>query len=84
MLVRYLSTDIHYSLAKGKAAYDLYLTEGLRFERRTFHSLFATKDQKEGEKHMFYPKLKEPRAHHRAVKGMSAFAEKRKANFTHS
>jgi len=45
------------------AAYELTLAEGLRFERRIFHGLFATNDQKEG---------------------MSAFAEKRKANFTHS
>ncbi|KAF9028991.1 ClpP/crotonase [Hymenopellis radicata] len=30
------------------AAFDLTLSEGLRFERRTFHGLFATKDQKEG------------------------------------
>ncbi|KAF9017532.1 ClpP/crotonase [Hymenopellis radicata] len=30
------------------AAYELTLAEGLRFERRTFHGLFATKDQKEG------------------------------------
>lgn len=30
------------------AAYDLSLSEGLRFERRLFHGLFATKDQKEG------------------------------------
>ncbi|KAJ3928689.1 MAG: ClpP/crotonase-like domain-containing protein [Lentinula lateritia] len=44
------------------AAYELTLAEGLRFERRTFHGLFATKDQKEG---------------------MTAFVDKRKANFTH-
>ncbi len=43
------------------ASYEHTLQEGLRFERRLFQSLFATKDQKEG---------------------MSAFAEKRKANFT--
>ncbi len=36
------------------------LAEGLRFERRLFHSLFATEDQKEG---------------------MSAFLEKRTAQF---
>ena len=30
------------------AAYELNLEEGLRFERRTFHALFATEDQKEG------------------------------------
>ncbi|KAJ7594653.1 enoyl-CoA hydratase [Mycena floridula] len=30
------------------AAYELNLAEGLRLERRTFHALFATKDQKEG------------------------------------
>ncbi len=29
-------------------AYELSLTEGLLFERRLFHSLFATEDQKEG------------------------------------
>jgi len=45
------------------ASYELSLTEGLRFERTIFYSMFATKDQKEG---------------------MSAFAEKRKPNFTNS
>lgn len=29
-------------------SYELTLSEGLRFERRSFHSLFATEDQKEG------------------------------------
>jgi len=29
-------------------AYETTLAEGLRFERRLFHSLFATDDQKEG------------------------------------
>jgi enoyl-CoA hydratase len=29
-------------------AYETTLTEGLRFERRMFHALFATEDQKEG------------------------------------
>ncbi|MCW0235611.1 MAG: enoyl-CoA hydratase [Ferrovibrio sp.] len=43
-------------------AYETTLTEGIRFERRVFHSTFATEDQKEG---------------------MSAFAEKRKADFRH-
>ena len=41
-------------------AYEVPLAEGLLFERRMFHSLFATEDQKEG---------------------MSAFAEKREAQF---
>jgi enoyl-CoA hydratase len=41
-------------------AYEVTLAEGVLFERRVFHSLFATEDQKEG---------------------MSAFAEKRKAQF---
>ncbi|KAI0800027.1 enoyl-CoA hydratase [Fomes fomentarius] len=45
------------------AAYEHTLQEGLRYERRLFHSLFATKDQKEG---------------------MTAFAEKRKPNWSHS
>ncbi|MFC7734848.1 enoyl-CoA hydratase [Roseomonas sp. GCM10028921] len=30
------------------AAYEMTLREGVRFERRLFHSLFATEDQKEG------------------------------------
>lgn len=29
-------------------AFEVSLSEGLRFERRTFHSIFATLDQKEG------------------------------------
>lgn len=29
-------------------AFDMPLTEGLRFERRLFHAMFATEDQKEG------------------------------------
>ena len=29
-------------------AYETTLSEGVRFERRLFHSLFATEDQKEG------------------------------------
>ncbi len=41
-------------------AYETTLAEGLRFERRVFHSMFALEDQKEG---------------------MSAFVEKRSANF---
>ncbi|KAF8141454.1 ClpP/crotonase [Boletus edulis] len=55
------------AVAAGKevvnAALELSLAEGLRFERRLFHSLFATKDQKEG---------------------MTAFAEKRKPEWSHS
>ena len=43
-------------------AYETTLAEGVRFERRLFHSTFATEDQKEG---------------------MSAFAEKRTADFKH-
>ena len=41
-------------------AFETTLREGLLFERRSFHSLFATEDQKEG---------------------MSAFLEKREAQF---
>jgi enoyl-CoA hydratase len=41
-------------------SYETTLAEGIRFERRVFHAMFATADQKEG---------------------MSAFAEKRKAEF---
>ncbi|WP_028479170.1 enoyl-CoA hydratase [Nocardia sp. CNY236] len=43
-------------------AFETTLAEGLRFERRVFHSLFAIEDQKEG---------------------MSAFIDKRPAQFTH-
>ncbi|AZN50010.1 TPA: enoyl-CoA hydratase [Pseudomonas aeruginosa] len=42
--------------------FETSLSEGVRFERRIFHSIFATADQKEG---------------------MSAFVEKRPANFSH-
>jgi enoyl-CoA hydratase len=41
-------------------SFEVSLSEGLRFERRVFHSTFATHDQKEG---------------------MTAFVEKRKADF---
>jgi enoyl-CoA hydratase len=41
-------------------AFETTLTEGVRFERRVFHSLFSTEDQKEG---------------------MTAFVEKRAADF---
>jgi enoyl-CoA hydratase len=30
-------------------AYETTLAEGLKYERRIFHGLFATNDQKEGE-----------------------------------
>ncbi|OJA10541.1 hypothetical protein AZE42_01719 [Rhizopogon vesiculosus] len=57
----------HVAVSAGKeavnAAFEMSLAEGLRFERRLFHALFATKDQKEG---------------------MAAFAEKRRAEWTHS
>jgi enoyl-CoA hydratase len=43
-------------------AYEVSLSEGVRFERRLFHAQFGLADQKEG---------------------MSAFVEKRKADFTH-
>jgi enoyl-CoA hydratase len=42
-------------------AFETTLAEGLRFEKRLFHSMFALDDQSEG---------------------MTAFVEKRKANFT--
>jgi len=29
-------------------AFEMPLAEGIRFERRVFHALFATEDQKEG------------------------------------
>lgn len=43
-------------------AYETTLDQGMRFERRVFHSLFSTEDQKEG---------------------MSAFIDKRSAEFKH-
>jgi enoyl-CoA hydratase len=44
-------------------SFETGLAEGLKYERRVFHSTFGTNDRKEG---------------------MEAFAEKRKANWTHS
>ena len=44
-------------------AYETTLAEGIRFERRVFHAMFATADQKEG---------------------MTAFVEKRPANFVNT
>jgi enoyl-CoA hydratase/carnithine racemase len=44
-------------------AFETSLQEGLKYEKRVFHSTFGTNDQKEG---------------------MSAFAEKRKANWSDS
>jgi enoyl-CoA hydratase len=42
----------HVAVGAGKeavnATFEMSLAEGLRFERRLFHSLFATRDQKEG------------------------------------
>lgn len=43
---------VHLNHSKDKlfiSAYEMSLSEGLRFERRTFHGLFATQDQKEGQ-----------------------------------
>lgn len=34
--------------AEFLAAYETTLEQGLKYERRLFHSLFATTDQKEG------------------------------------
>jgi len=63
---RLIASKGQISVQAGKeavnAAYESTLAEGLKVERRLFHGLFATKDQKEG---------------------MTAFAEKRKPNFTH-
>lgn len=78
-------TAIHLPLTYAySAAYEMTLAEGLRFERRIFHGLFATNDQKEGtlvytSKSSFVP-VPDFTAH----PGMAAFAEKRKANFTHT
>ena len=41
----------------GNRAYETTLAEGVLFERRTFHSVFATEDQKEG-MHAFVEKRK--------------------------
>jgi len=61
-------------------AYETTLTEGLKYERRIFHGLFATNDQKEGKQPVFCA----PKHATDVSEGMAAFAEKRKANFTHS
>ena len=60
--------------------YELSLAEGLRLERRLFHGLFATQDQKEGISNWAAPfcvmlKL--------FLIGMAAFTEKLNAVFIH-
>lgn len=65
-------------------AYELSMSAGLTAERRLFHGLFATSDQKEG---MCSRSVSVPlrmNADEACFAGMSAFAEKRKAKFTHS
>ena len=56
MLVCRISVSLpgtHHALMFHKA-FDLPLEEGLRLERRLFHGLFATSDQKEGESDCFH------------------------------
>ena len=43
-----LNTALMNELSTAIAAFEVSLAEGVRFERRVFHSLFATEDQKEG------------------------------------
>jgi len=51
-MAREIASKSQVAVQAGKevvnAAYEMTMEQGLRFERRTFHSLFATKDQKEG------------------------------------
>jgi enoyl-CoA hydratase len=66
------------------AAFELPLAEGLRLERRLFHALFATNDQKEGSSaHAPMSRIESARSCS-VLLGMAAFAEKRKPAFTHS
>ncbi|KAF8332599.1 ClpP/crotonase [Cantharellus anzutake] len=58
------------------AAYELSLQEGIRLERRVFHSLFSTGDQKEGASIQLQEFLR-----FIFFLGMRAFAEKRKSQF---
>ena len=79
------------------AAEEMTLSEGLKFERRLFHALFATKDQKEVSEylvqyllflrrmislHSSYTPLSFAVSSHTSYKGMAAFLEKRKPYFT--
>ena len=58
---------------------DLGVREGVEYERRIFHGLFGSQDQKIGEQ---LPALASPTfTNHLA--GMSAFAEKRKPEWSH-
>jgi enoyl-CoA hydratase len=45
---RQLNLWVQLSILTICIAYELSLAQGLRFERRLFHGLFATQDQKEG------------------------------------
>jgi hypothetical protein len=64
-------------------AYEQSLSEGLRTERRLFHMTFATEDQMEGTQNVFWFSVFILRSDAREP-GMTAFAEKRKPNFTNS
>lgn len=53
MKVLHLDLVDLYGTDEYTAAYETTLTEGLKYERRIFHSLFATNDQKEGKELIF-------------------------------
>ena len=61
-IARYSAPAVMMAKECVNAAYETTLDQGMRFERRVFHSLFSTEDQKEG---------------------MSAFIDKRSAEFKH-
>ena len=66
------------------AAFENTLSSGLRYERRIFHGLFATKDQKEGECASWCGAVARTGMLMDCCAGMAAFAEKRKPTWSHS
>jgi enoyl-CoA hydratase len=47
-IARYSLPSVMICKESVNRAFETTLSEGVRFERRVFHSLFATRDQKEG------------------------------------
>ncbi len=62
---------------------ELGVREGVEFERRVFHSLFGSKDQKIGMLHRIEHVMVGTESANNDIPGMTAFAEKKKPEWSH-